>query len=85
MSNFNYCYDKCEFNNVPKSFWTEVVDKKPVQHSTAVKGKLIGPKFKLDCVLGYKQTVNSYDALKNSLAQGAQICPRLKKLFGKES
>jgi hypothetical protein len=78
---FNYCYGKCQFNNIPKNFWTEIVNDKPVQQSTAVKTDKIGPKFKLSCDLGYKQTVNSHDALKNSLAQGAQICPNLKKLF----
>jgi hypothetical protein len=83
MSNFNYCYDECPYNRCPRNYWTEVINAKPKTFSSAVKGSLVGPKFKLYCELGYSQTVNSHKALVNSKKQGSRICPRLTKLFAR--
>ena len=74
---FNYCHDKCQFNLG--------VTRRSIQDGR----ELItiadsGKNKKLNCELGYSQTVNSHKALINSQKQGTRICPRLRKLFNKE-
>ena len=76
--NFNYCHDQCEHNKGARHYWDETVDGKNVR-----RGKSDASNKKLQCELGYSQTIASHKALVNSLSQGTRICARLKKLFAK--
>ena len=78
MSNFNYCYDECEFNTGARHYWEETGEngKKIVREKSDEANK------KLQCLLGYRQTVNSHSAYVNSLKNNTRVCLRLRKLFG---
>lgn|GEM_PF-5299106 len=77
MNKFNYCFDECEHNQGPRHYWEETTeDGKKVR-----RGKSDASNKSLDCLLGYKQSVNSFKGLKNSQAQGTRICQRLVKLL----
>ena len=77
---FNYCYDECEHNKGARHYWEETKeDGKKVR-----RGKSDSSNKRLQCDLGYCQTVNGYKALVNAVSQNSRICARLKKLFAKE-
>ena len=77
---FNYCYDECEHNKGERHYWDDTKeDGKRVSH-----GKSDASNKRLQCAMGYSQTVNSHKALGNALSQNSRICSRLKKLFAKE-
>jgi hypothetical protein len=81
MRKFNYCYDKCEHNQGPRHYWEDVdkdTGKKVQQSQSDASNK------RLQCELGYSQTVNSHRGLINSQEQGTRVCPRLRKLFARE-
>ena len=73
----NYCYDTCPHNLIPRRSFQEVVNHKVVLHTQAEGEK----NKKLQCTLGYKQTVASRKALLNSEANGTRVCPSLRKVF----
>ena len=76
-TNFNYCYDECEFNKGPRHDWEDTdKDGKKIQRS-----KSDASNKKLKCNLGFSQTVNSHEGLLHSLKHNSKICPRLKTLF----
>jgi hypothetical protein len=80
-SMFNFCYDKCENNTGARHYWSDTdKDGKVVSQS-----KSDASNKKLQCNLGFSQTVNSHKALINSQLQGSRICPSLRKLFKKEN
>ncbi|MBE3140250.1 MAG: hypothetical protein IMZ53_06675 [Thermoplasmata archaeon] len=77
MSKPNYCYDKCKFNLG--------VTRRSIQDGKElITIADTGKNKKLNCDLGYSQTVNSQKALINSQSQGTRLCPSLRKLFGRE-
>ena len=77
---FNYCYDKCEHNAGARHYWNETTKAGSIiSHS-----KSDASNKKLQCRVGYSQTVNSHKALIHSESQGSRICPLLRKLFSKE-
>ncbi len=75
----NYCYDECEHNKGERHYWSEGDGDKMI-----TMGKSDCSNKKLQCELGFSQTVNSHEAYVNSCKAGSRICPRLKKLFGRE-
>lgn len=81
----NYCFDICEHNKVARNYWSDSDENgKVINHSKALRTDSDGPKFKLICDVGYKQTINSHKAFINSNKNNALICPRLRALFAKK-
>jgi len=75
MRQHNYCFDACEHNTIPRRSFKD--GDKFIVESTGERN------MKLRCRLGYKQTVASEKALKNSVDNGTTICERLRKVFAK--
>ena len=76
MNNFNYCFDKCEFNKCKRHYWNAIEDGKLVSHSKSDESNK-----ELKCALGYLQSVNNRKALLNSLKNGTEICLPPRKIF----
>jgi hypothetical protein len=76
---FNYCFDSCQHNQVPRrSIEDGVDDKGNVKRITEAEG---GKNEKLKCDLGFKTTANSKEAVQNVLKNGGQLCRFLKQVL----
>ena len=73
----NYCYDECRFNKCNRKE-IKTINELGEESSRTVSTE---SNKRLQCVLGYSQTVNSHSALLNSIKQKARICPTLTKKF----
>jgi hypothetical protein len=71
MNQFGYCYDECAFNSIPRRTY--------VEGNRVITVSTFGRNEKLTCRLGYKQTVQSYEAMRNSEKNGTRLCPTLRK------
>jgi hypothetical protein len=74
----NYCQDTCPNNLISRESYEDYVEGRKVYISRAVADR----NKSLKCSIGYRQSVNSEQALKNSQANNTQCCARLRKLFG---
>uniref|UniRef100_A0A6M3JFL6 Uncharacterized protein n=1 Tax=viral metagenome TaxID=1070528 RepID=A0A6M3JFL6_9ZZZZ len=70
---FNYCYDKCPNNTIPRRSYQD--GKEKITEATEGKNK------QLLCSIGYKQTVNSVEGRVNSEKNGTIIYGRLRTIF----
>ncbi len=76
-----YCYDICEHNKIERIYWSDKdKDGKNVTYSKAKEGT----NQKLQCSLGFKQTVTSHKGLVNSQKCNSHICERLRIIYEKE-
>jgi hypothetical protein len=76
---FNFCFDSCQHNQVPRRSIEDGVDEKGnVKRITQAEN---GKNEKLKCDLGFKTTANSRQALANVISNGGQVCRFLKQVL----
>jgi hypothetical protein len=74
----NYCYDQCPYNNISRKSIVETDEEgKPNKITWADQDK----NKRLQCTVGFKQTVASRAAALNSIKNNTPICASLRKVL----
>lgn len=79
---FNYCFDSCTFNHIPRISIANGADQRTgaTKYITQAEN---GKNQKLHCELGFTQTANSKQAVVNSINNGSKICRFLRTVHSK--